>query len=295
MKGKPQLGRNEGYLESGDILDARQFQVVVKRLADSLAYGTDHSAFLGSGVEFVQSRPYHHGDSVRSIDWRVTARTGRVYVKEYESPKCMPVYLLVDTSASMAISSIRPSKYELALRIAGGIAFACLDRVSPVGVLGVGSRGLRIQPSMSKAQIMQWLLKLRHYRFDEGTHLATRLSELSSSLSQRALVVVLSDLHDEGALEALRLLAQRHDCAVVQFIDPAEEGLAGAGIMRAREAETGKEFWTHGRRQYIDRKQIVRGLRKGGVDHLAIQTDRPFIHTLRHFFASRGLLTRGAR
>jgi uncharacterized protein (DUF58 family) len=286
---------NKGFVESGDILDARQFQIVVKRLADSLAYGTDHSSFLGAGVEYVQSRPYQNGDPVRSIDWRVTARTGRVYVKEYESPKCMPVYLLVDTSASMAVSSIRPSKYETALFVAGGIAFACLDRVSPVGLLGVGTRGLRIQPSLSKAQIMQWLLLLRSHRFDEGTRLATKLNDLSSSLTSRALVIVLSDLHEEGALEALRLMAQRHDCAVLQFADPAEESLAGAGIMRAREAETGREFWTHGRRQHLDRDAQVRDLRRGGVDHLVIHTDRPYIHTLRHFFASRGLLTKGAR
>ena len=284
-----------GFVESGDILDARQFEVVVKRLADSLAYGTDHSAFLGAGVEYVQSRPYQHGDSVRAIDWRVTARTGRVFVKEYESPKCMPVYLLVDTSASMAVSSAHPSKYETALYVAGGIAFACLERVSPVGVLGVGTRGLRIQPSLSKTQIMQWLLRLRHYSLREGTRLASRLSELSSSLNHRSLVVVLSDLHDRGALEALRLLGQRHDCAVIQFVDPAEEELRGAGILRAQEAETGVEFWTHGRRRHIDPQTVVRGLRKGGVDHLAIRTDRPYIHTLRNFFASRGLLTRGAR
>src|SRR5688500_11954914 len=134
----------EGYLDSTDTLDARQFLIAVKRLADSLSYGTDRSPFLGSGIEFVQSRPYQWGDPIRSVDWRVTARTGRVYVKEYEAPKRLPCYLLLDTSASMTVSSQKKSKYALAVHIAGGLAFACLERVSPVGVVGVGGRDFRI-------------------------------------------------------------------------------------------------------------------------------------------------------
>lgn len=285
----------EGTLDTLGPLDARQFRIVVRRLADSLSYGTDRSPFLGSGIEYVQSRPYMPGDPVRAIDWRVTARTGRIFVKEHESPKRMPAYLLIDTSASMTISSVPTSKYATAMFLAGGIALACLDRVSPVGVISVGSRGLRVRPSLSKSQVLEWVLRLRQFRYDETTHLTQKIGELSPSLTSRALVIVLSDLHDEGALPALKQLAQRHDCAVLQLMDPAEENLRGAGFVRVREAETGREFITHGRRSQTDPEQTAHELHRSGIDHLLVRTDRPYVHSVRNFFESRGLLGRRER
>lgn len=293
---RPDSGKMmEGYLEDANVLDARQFRILVRRLADSWSYGTDQSPYLGGGVEYAQSRPYEPGDPVRSIDWRVSARAGKIFVKEYESPKRMPVYILIDTSASMTISSIRRSKYETAVYLAGGLALACLDRVSPVGVVGIGRRGLRIKPSLSSTQVMQWLLRLRTFRYDEETHLADRIAELTPTLRHRVLVLVISDLHDDRALASLKRLAQIHDCAVLQMQDPAETGLRGAGFMRAREAETGREFRTHGRRHHLHQEDVQRSLKQGGIDHLLIRTDRSFEPAVRQFFESRGLLGRTAR
>ena len=285
----------EGYLDSFDTLNTRQFLIVIKKLATTLSYGTDHSPFLGSGIEYVQSRPYMPGDPVRHIDWRVTARTRKFYVKEFESPKRMPCYLMVDTSASMAISSQKRSKYATALHIAGGLALACLDRVSPVGVVGVGDQNIRIRPSLSKNQILRWVLMMRRFRYDEGTTLGRRIREFTPSLKHRALVIVLSDLHDDQALPALKRLSQLHDCAVLQFRDPAEDGLRGSGILRGRESETGREFVTTGRGNWVDQVMIDEALKKSGIDHLVIQNDLPFLHSLKSFFETRGLLGRGAR
>jgi uncharacterized protein (DUF58 family) len=284
-----------GTLETCDPLDARQFHVAVKRLADSLSYGTDHSPFRGSGLDYVQSRLYQDGDSIKSIDWRVTARTGTPHVKEYEAPKRMPVYLFIDTSASMTIGSQRLTKYAWAVQIAGGLAFTCLDRVSPVGVVGVGERPVRVSPSLSRVQVMQWMHELRHFRYDESTTLALRLTELSASLPHRALLVVLSDLQSPEALPVLRLVAQRHDVMALQLRDPAEDPLRGVGFFRAGEAESDHSFLPHSRQPLNDQDALVSDLRRGGVDHLLLRIDQPIIAPLRHFLQSRGGLARMAR
>ena len=252
----------QGRLDTADHLNTRQFVLAVKKLADALGYGTDRSPFLGSGIEYAQSRQYQPGDPVRSIDWRVTARTGKVFVKEYEAPKQLPCFLLIDTSASMTISSVKRSKYATAVHIAGGLAFACLDRVSPVGVLGVGGRDVRVEPSLSKAKIMQWMHEFRHFRFDEPTTLSRRVSELAPTLPNRCLVVVLSDLHEGGAVSSLKLMAQRHDVVVLQLRDPAESGVGPVGFFRAGEAETGKVFVTRGHNPWVEPEPVAKELKR---------------------------------
>ena len=285
----------EHHLDSIETLDSRQFVMAVKRLADSLSYGTDSSPFLGSGTEYVQSRLYQPGDPVRSIDWRITARTKKYHVKEFQTPKRMPCYLLVDSSASMTVSSSQRSKYETAVFLAGGLAFACLDRTSPVSVVGVGETELRYNSSLSRDKIMQWLHKLRRYDFKQQTMLQERLSELGPMLKNRSLIIALSDLHQPDAIAPLKRLGQQHDVVALQLMDPAEKELRGAGFIRAREAETGRPITTRGSNVGIDQEQLKQELKRAQVDHLVIPTNEPIAYRLRHFFKSRGLLGKGAR
>ncbi len=282
-------------LASIDTLDSRQFVMAVKRLADSLSYGSDTSPFLGSGTEYVQSRLYQPGDPVRSMDWRITARTTKYHVKEFETPKRMPCYVLIDSSASMTISSFKRSKYATAVYLAGGLAFACLDRISPVAVVGVGETELRYTPSLSRDKIMQWLHKLRTYQTNEQTMLDTRLRELGPLLKNRSLIIVLSDLHQPAAIRPLKRLGQQHDVVALQLQDPAEVEMRGVGFVRGREAETGRTITTRGGSMGIDQTNLKQELKRARVDHLLIPTDQPVAYRLRHFFKSRGLLGKGAR
>ena len=278
--------RHTGQL-THDPLDARQFELVVRRLATALSYGQERSPFLGAGIEYVQSRPYLPGDPVKFIDWRVTGRTGRFHVKEYEAPRQMPVYFLVDTSASMCVTSQPMSKYAWAVQLAGGLALAAVDHMNPAGLMTVGERDLHHPPTLARNTVMQWMHQLRQYRFSESTTLGKRVRELIPRVEQRCLFVVLSDLHDLDAIPAIKLMAHDHDCVVLHFEDPAERGRTGGGIFRAVEAETGRAFVAHGFSKWFGEGE-AHLLARAGVAYLKLETDKPILPKLRHFMKSRG-------
>ena len=285
----------EAELAVSEHLDERQFTLEIKRLADSLSFGTDASPFLGSGIEYVQSRLYQPGDPVKAIDWRITARTGKVHLKEYEAPKRMPIHLVVDTSASMCFTSQPVSKYAWAVKLAGALALASLARMSPVGLIAGGERDLETRPTLSRSRVFLWLHQLRRHRFDELTQIGVRVERLAGALEARALVIILSDLHDPKAIPALKLLAQEHDCIVLQLLDPSERGRTGGGVFRAEEAETGRGFVGTGRSRWLEGDRFAGELREAGIDHLVLPIDQSFLPQLRGFLRRRGSLGKGTR
>ncbi len=271
-----------------DPLDSRQFELTVKQLADSLAFGPDDSVYHGSGLEYSQSRAYLPGDSVKLIDWRVSARTGKFFIKEYQEPRQIPLYILLDTSSSMCVSSLTLSKYAWAVRIAAGAALAAQSRLTPVGLITCGEREMRVAPTLSRNEVMQWAHGLRRHGYLEGTLLGQRVRELLPTLRRRSALLVLSDLHDMDAVPALRLVAQEHECIVLHLRDPAEMGVRGAGLFRGREAESGKAFFASGWRQWFRNCDKRSQLTRHGIDYLLLQTDRPILAPLRAFLRARG-------
>lgn len=276
-------------------LTQKQLEILVRRVADDLKVGQDVSRYVGNGVDYAQSRPFVHGDPVKNIDWRVTARSGRYHLKEYEAVKNMPIFLVVDTSASMAASSVGMTKHLLATIIAGALGLAAVSRQSPVGIIAAGQRQLHYPPALSRQRVFQWLGQLHHHGPDEDTMLAKRLDQINAWLRARTLVVVISDLHDPQAVPAIKRLAQRHDVTAIQLQDPAEHGRLGAGLFRAVEAESGRAFVSHGRSRWLDAEAIDRPLQQAAVDHLRLRTDQPFVAALRWFLISRGGLVRQVR
>lgn len=272
-------------------LAADQFELVLRRLADDLTYGTDASRFVGAGVDYAQTRPFTYGDNVRSIDWKVTARTGRFHVKEYEATKRSPLFVLVDTSASMAVSSLgpgRPSKHDLAVWLGSALALVGLRRRSPVSILSCGDRdsGAEGAPTLSTGRVWRRIEQLRASSRVEGTTLARQVEKVESLAVHTGVVVVLSDLHEPGAVEAVKRLGQRHDVIVIELRDPAEDAPLRAGFVRAREAESGREFLLP--RRGLAGADVRAELIGAGVDHLLLRTDEPAIPAVRRMLALRG-------
>ena len=284
----PELGPPE-QLAHGD------FEIVVQRLAEDLAFGTDASLFTGSGLEYAQSRIYEPGDPIKQIDWKLSARTQRIHVKEYEALKRTAVYLLLDTSASMSVSSGGISKHDLGVWSAAAIGLVAQKRLSPCAIVGAGERRTRHEPSLLRSDLWQALEPLRMMDHSEGTNLASRMQDLVIRAPRSSMIVVLSDLHDPEALVSIRRGIQKHDVVVLQLRDPAEREPLRAGFFRGREAETGREFIGHGRQHWrssIDDhagEDLGRAIMRSGGSWLLLDTDKPFVPLLRHFLSSRAL------
>jgi len=269
------------------------FEIVVRRLADDMTLGSDASLFVGSGLEYASSRPYQIGDSVRLLNWRLTARTGIPYVREYEALKRFGVYIVIDTSGSMSVGSQHRTKHDIAIWIASALGLIAQRRMSPVAVIGAGERAVPIAASLASNDLWRAIDLLRQGDQTEQTNLGERVSQLSMRAPKRSLIIVLSDLHDTAALGALRHASQRHDCMVIHTQDPAETEPIRAGFFRAQEAETGRVFFGPRRRAAVDHSDIRAALLRSKVSYLAVRTDESFIGPLRNFLASRGASMRG--
>lgn len=280
-------------LRPPDELARGDFEMVVRRLADDLAFGMDLSRFIGSGLEYAQSRPYSPGDPIKMMDWKITARLGKPFVKEYDTPKRTNVFIVVDTSASMGISSAMITKHDLAVWIASAIGLIAQRRMSPVGVIGGGERETRLNPSLNRADLWQALDPLRASNLSEGTRLADRLGDLDLRAKRSSVFIVISDLHDPDAISAIRHASQKHDCVAIHLMDPAERGRLRAGFFRGQEAESGRLFVAHSNSAWGREGEVAADFARCGTSYLRLQTDQPFIAPLRHFLSFRPMMGGG--
>jgi uncharacterized protein (DUF58 family) len=287
------------FVEVRPALDHRRFLLAVRGLADSIGLDWHASGFAGPGTDYLQARPYQPGDPSRSIHWKMTARVGELWVKEFEAQRGIPAQIVLDRSVSMCLSSQESSKYGWAVQIAGAVALASLAQGRPVGLIthdaeGPGER--IVPPSPSATKFERWLHRLRRTRLD-GRRTLDQLLRAAGRLRQaRSLLYILSDLQEPDALRTLDALARRHDCIALQLQDPAERGGLG-GLFRAREAETGRDWYSGGRSPWSGASDPERRLKKAGIDHCLLPIDRPeaLVAQLRRRLGHRGDESRARR
>ncbi len=295
----------------------RQIEITTGKAVNEVFAGEYSSAFKGRGMEFSEVRLYQPGDDVRSIDWNVTARTGTPHIKRYVEERELTVVLAVDLSASGAFGSQDRFKSELAAELCAVLAFAATRSNDKAGLLLFTNRIEKfIPPAKGTKHVLRIIRELLDFTptpGHRGTDLTGALQHLARVLKKRAVVFVVSDFLVRGVqagraaqpsggaasdLEtSLRLLARRHDVICCSIDDPRERSLPKVGLIELEDAETGERFVvdtssrgvrTRFKAAGLRRREGLRmQLRRLGLDHVEVTTDRPYIHSLIELFKRR--------
>jgi uncharacterized protein (DUF58 family) len=273
---------------------------------DSLA-GAYHSVFKGRGMDFDEVREYTPGDEVRTIDWNVTARAGKTFVKKFTEERELTIFLVVDISASGNFGSAALSKRDLAAELASVLAFSAIRNSDKVGLLLYSDRVERyLPPKKGRRHVLRVVRDILYHTAEgRGTDAVKALDVINHVLHRRAIVFLISDFESAGDPDAaraalrraMRQTNRRHDLVAVHIEDLREKELPDLGILALEDAETGEivELDTASasvRKLFQEAsaersRKLVSDLRAEGVDTLQLRTDSPYIPALQRFFKTR--------
>lgn len=275
----------------------RRLQLRARRAVNSLVAGEYHSAFKGSGLNFDEVREYIPGDDVRRIDWNVTARTGRPFLKRFVEERELTILLAVDLSASLAFGSTATTKRTIVAEIAALLAFAALQNGDRVGFLGFTSRIEAYRPPRRGSRhivrcLRDILAAETHY---PGTDLPEALREIHRIQRRRAVVFLLSDFQDDCSDSDLRRVAARHDLVAVRIVDPRELDWPNFGTIRVADPETGTVRFASSQslqaatKQFQDRRTTFDlAARTAGIDVIDVTTAGGHFDAVIRFLRQRG-------
>jgi uncharacterized protein (DUF58 family) len=285
----------------------RQLEIRTRRLVNDSLSGSYHSVFKGRGMDFDEVREYSPGDEVRTIDWNVTARAGKTFVKKYTEERELTIFLVVDISASGNFGSTAISKRDLAAELASVLAFSAIRNSDKVGLLLYTDRVERyLPPKKGRRHVLRVVRDiLYHVPEGRGTDAIKALDVINHVLHRRAVVFLISDFEvsgDQAAARtamrrAMRQTNRRHDLVAVHIEDPHEKELPNVGILALEDAETGEiiELDTASakvRKRFkelaLERgRALVTDFRAEGIDTLQLQTNAPYMPALQRFFKTR--------
>ena len=301
-----------------ELLEAvRRVEVRTNRVVNDMMVGAYLSHFKGRGMDFEELRDYIPGDDVRDIDWNVTYRMGRVFVKRYREERELGVILAVDVSASSAFGSARRSKREFAAEVAATLAFSAVRSSDKVGLLLFTDQvELFLPPRKGRRHILRLIRELLGCQPKRrGTNIPAALAFLNRVLQRRSIIFLLTDFlhsssHGAGPAASgrdtwheLGLTNARHDLVCVHLHDPREGELPNAGLLTLEDAETGELLEVDSarattRQTYAQTNaerlaDLDRALRRAGVDTLRFNTSEPYAPMLQRFFETRRGRRRG--
>ncbi|MFL5609770.1 MAG: DUF58 domain-containing protein [Gemmatimonadaceae bacterium] len=280
----------------------RQVKLIELRtrgLVNSVFTGEYRSVFKGQGMEFSEVREYQAGDEVRSIDWNVTARMRRPFVKRYIEERELTVMLIVDLSGSERFGTVKRFKSALASELAAVLAMSAVRNNDRVGVLLFTDRIEHvIPPRKGRRHVLRIIRDLLAFEpVGRGTDMVIAIDYVARMLNQHAIVFIVSDFLEDDISHPLKLLAQRHDVVAVTVEDPSERDLPDIGIARLIDPETGETFEVdtsspnvrrvYGERVSAEREERKHLLRRLAIDEVAVRTEGGVVEPLLRFFRAR--------
>ncbi|MEL7473557.1 MAG: DUF58 domain-containing protein [Planctomycetota bacterium] len=282
--------------------DVRRLQIRARRRVNELFAGEYHAAFRGQGIEFSDVREYQPGDDVRSIDWNVTARAGRPFIKRFVEERQLTVVLAVDRSASDTFGTVAKTKSRLAAEAGALLALSATRNRDRVGLhIFTNRTELFVPPAVGQAHTLRVIRELLGHEPEGRTaDLPAAVEELSRTVRRHAIVFLMSDFlvpTDARLEQSLRLLARRHDVIATRISDPRESELPNVGLIDLIDPETGKTARIDAgsrrvRRRFAERRRAQRTeaerlIRRAKCDLLDLSTDRHVGDDLAAFLRSR--------
>ena len=278
----------------------RKIEIKTKGLSQNIFAGEYHSAFKGRGMTFSEVREYQYGDDIRDIDWNVTARHNKPYIKVYEEERELTVMLLVDVSGSRRFGAVGIEKREMIAEIAATIAFSAIQNNDKIGIIFFSNKIEKfIPPKKGKKHILFIIRELLNLEpSNNGTDISMALRYLADALKKRCTTFLISDFIDQNDYsKAMTIASNKHDLIAIQVYDKRETTLPNVGLIQIEDLETGekqlidtssKSTRNAFSKWWYDRQQkMIDTMNKSKVDLASVSTDENFVKSLMSLFKNR--------
>lgn len=277
----------------------RHIDIVSRKVVDELLGGEYKSVFKGRGMEFDEVREYMPGDEVRTIDWNVTARTGKPFVKRYIEEREQSLFILVDMSASGCFGSAGKTKNEAAAELCALLSFSATKNNDKVGlIIFTDVVELFIPPDKGQLHVLHMIREILAFSPQrKGTSISCALDYLGRMIKKKCVTFLISDFQDSDYEPALKLAAFHYDLIAIMITDPRELELPAAGLVELTDAETGARTLVDTSSPAVRKKidiaararhlKIKDSLSRLGIDLIDVRTNRDYLHDLIRFFRTR--------
>lgn len=288
-------------METSDLLKkVRKIEIKTRGLSQNIFAGQYHSAFKGRGMAFAEVREYQFGDDVRDIDWNVTARFRKPFVKVYEEERELTVMLLIDVSGSLDFGTSRQMKCDMVAEIAATLAFSAMQNNDKIGVIFFSDRIEKYIPPQKGRKHILYIIRemLDFHPQSKKTDVGMAVAYLTRVIKRRCTAFLLSDFYDrKDMLQELEIANRKHDIMAIQVYDKRAKALPDIGLMKVRDAESGHEMYidtsssrlrTAHTRYWLDRQAVLgETFAKSNVDWMSVATDEDYVRSMMALFAKR--------